>query len=362
VYDLTSGTPTVPVVILNNPDAAAHDNFGRRVAISGSRVVVAATGDDTGATDAGSTYVYDLNSSTPTVPAMTLNNPNPVASEFFGHAVAIDGPRIVVSAYQNDTGASNAGCAYVYDLGSGTPGVPMATLNNPTPEASDQFGLSVSISGTLVLVGAYMDDTGAINAGSAYLYDVGNSTPTVPVRTLENPSPAAGDLFGFSVAIDGGTAAIGSPYDDTTSPDEGSIYIYGPHPLDQDSDGLLDTWEELHWPGATALHGPLDDDDHDGLVNLLELAFGLNPNVPDAGALTPLTQEGGYLTMTLTKRPGAAYEVQSAGTLTPGQPDSFSATTTTVLLDDPTTLKVRDNTLTSTAPARFMRVQVTGAP
>ena len=131
---------------------------------------------------------------------------------------------------------------------------------------------------------------------------------------------------------------------------------------DTDDDALLDTWEELHWPGATVLHGPLDDDDHDGLVNLLELAFGLNPTVPDAGALTPLTQEGGYLTMTLTKQPGAAYEVQSAGTLTPGQPDSFSTTTTTVLLDDATTLKVRDNTLTGTATARFMRVQVTGAP
>jgi uncharacterized delta-60 repeat protein len=134
---------------------------------------------------------------------------------------------------------------------------------------------------------------------------------------------------------------------------------FGP---DADNDGLLNSWEELYWPGATALHGPLDDEDHDGLVNLLELAFGLNPTLPNAGALMPLTQEDGYLTMTITKQPGVAYEVQSAGTLTLGQPDSFSSSSTTVLINDATTLKVRDNTLFGTPPARFMRVQVAGAP
>ena len=35
------------------------------MAISGTRVVVGAHGDDTGASDAGSAYVYDLTSGTP---------------------------------------------------------------------------------------------------------------------------------------------------------------------------------------------------------------------------------------------------------------------------------------------------------
>jgi hypothetical protein len=33
-----------------------------------------------------------------------------------------------------------------------------------------------------------------------------------------------------------------------------------------------------------------------------------------------------------------------------------------VLINNPTTLKVRDNVLFSTPPARFMRVQLTAAP
>jgi hypothetical protein len=55
-------------------------------------------------------------------------------------------------------------------------------------------------------------------------------------------------------------------------------------------------------------------------------------------------------------------EVQSAGSLLPALPDSFSASTTTVLTNNATTLKVRDNFLIGTPPACFMRVKVTAVP
>ena len=130
---------------------------------------------------------------------------------------------------------------------------------------------------------------------------------------------------------------------------------------DADSDGLLDSWELTYWP-TTAGHSALDDFDHDGYVELLELALGLNPTQPNAGGLPAATNEGGYLTMTLTKQPGVTYEVQSAGTLLPALPDSFSAASTTVLTNDATTLKVRDNFLIGTPPNRFLRAKVTAAP
>ena len=50
------------------------------------------------------------------------------------------------------------------------------------------------------MVGADADDTGATDAGSAYVYDLSSATPTVPVATLNNPGPAASDKFGYSVA------------------------------------------------------------------------------------------------------------------------------------------------------------------
>ena len=104
------------------------------------------------------------------------------------------------------------------------------------------------------------------------------------------------------------------------------------------------------------------DDDGDGLVNLLEQAFGLNPAVPDAQGVPQPVNEGGWLTITITKHPGVTYAVQTAGTLAAGQPNSFDTATTTVLIDNATTLKVRDNVPFGTPPARFMRVVVAPAP
>jgi hypothetical protein len=130
---------------------------------------------------------------------------------------------------------------------------------------------------------------------------------------------------------------------------------------DSDNDGLLDSWELTYWP-TTTCHTALDDSDHDGYCELLELALGLNPTLPSVGGLPAAINEDGYLTMTITKQAGVTYEVQSAGSLLPALPDSFTASTTTVLTNDTTTLKVRDNFLIGTTPAHFLRVKVTAAP
>ena len=68
------------------------------------------------------------------------------------------------------------------------------------------------------------------------------------------------------------------------------------------------------------------------------------------------------MTITITKHAGIIYEVQTAATLVPGQPDSFSAASTTVLMNDATTLKVRDSIPMAGQPSRYMRVKVTAAP
>ena len=164
------------------------------------------------------------------MPVATLNNPSPAGNDYFGFSVAISSTRVVVGAVYDDTGATAAGNAYVYDLSSGTPTLPAVTLNNPSPAVSDWFGRSVAISGTRVVVGVMWDDTGADDSGSSYVYDLLSSTPTVPVATLANPNPGVNDQFGYSVAVDGSTIAIGSRYDDTVAYDKGYAYVFNAFP------------------------------------------------------------------------------------------------------------------------------------
>jgi hypothetical protein len=355
VYNLASGSPTIPIATLNNPSPASADRFGGSVAISGTRVVVGAY-NDTGLGKTGAAYVYDLASATPVVPVAILNNPNLGAYTSFGNSVSISGIRVVVAASQDDTGATDAGSVYVYDLASASPTVPMATLNNPSPAAGERFGYSTAISGTRVVVGALADSEGGDHAGSAYVYDLAGATPTVPVSLLKNPTPDAADQFGASVAIDGGLTAVGARKDDTVLFDKGFAYIFGP--ADADADGLRDVWEYFHF-GTTTGHSALDDADRDGRNELLELAFDHDPLVPDIGSAPLIVDEGGYLTLTLTKRPGVTFLAQSACLF---EETAFSEATTTVILDDATTLKVRDNFPISNGGQRFLRVKVTAYP
>ncbi len=227
VYDLARATLAVPVATLINPSPSQNDWFGFSVAVSGARVVIGAYGDGAGAFSAGSAYVYDLASAMPTLPVATLNNPSPAVSDQFGQSVAVSGTRVVVAAFWDDTGAADAGSVYVYDLTSAVPSIPVATFSNPNPVADDWFGSSVSVSGTRVVVGTRYDDTGAENAGIAYVYDLTHATPTVPVAVLYNPSPIAWDNFANSVAIDGATVAVGASGKDGVTLDQGAAYIFG---------------------------------------------------------------------------------------------------------------------------------------
>ena len=215
VYDVASSTPGVPILALASPTPAEKNFFGRSVAISGDRIVV---GMDRGGTNVpgtlgGAAYVYDLASATPSEPVATLSSPNSSWGDYFGYTVGISGTRVVVGAFDDDTGASNSGSAYVYDLGSATPEIPVTALNNPTPATQDQFGQVVAIAGVRVVIGAPGHDLITTNAGSAYLYDVAGAQPAIPVARLDpGPTPAFGEGFGGSVAISGTRVIVsGSP-------------------------------------------------------------------------------------------------------------------------------------------------------
>ncbi|MEY2407920.1 MAG: hypothetical protein QOF48_590 [Verrucomicrobiota bacterium] len=231
IYNLAGATPNVATLTITNPSPAAEDYFGHDVSIAGNRVVIGAFGDDSGATNAGSVYVYDLGTATPAVPVVTLTNPSPEVNDWFGSALAISGTRVVVGAYGDRNGGFYSGSAYVYDVAGGTPSVPILILTNPTPAAGDSFGDAVGISGSRITVGAQGDDAAMMDAGVVYLYDLDGATPNIPVATLTHPNPGKSDQLGSAVAIDGTTIVVGAPFVDGTTLDRGAAYVFGLQPV-----------------------------------------------------------------------------------------------------------------------------------
>jgi FG-GAP repeat len=92
----------------------------------------------------------------------------------------------------------------------------------PEPTLQGQYGKSVDVDGGVMIVGAPFDNELGVSAGAAYLVDLssGDQIRLVPAGV------GAGDQFGFSVAISGDYAIVGSPYDASFGFDSGAAYIF----------------------------------------------------------------------------------------------------------------------------------------
>ncbi|MGD9537147.1 MAG: hypothetical protein AB7P52_05260 [Alphaproteobacteria bacterium] len=216
VYDTADGSL---IATLNNPDPTAGDNFGFSVAVSGNVAVVGAYADDPGGVNsAGTAYVFNTNDGSLIA---TLDNPDPTAGDWFGYCVAVSGNIAAVGAPQDDPGGiSGAGTAYVFDASGGNL---VATLDNPAPLAGDAFGCGVAMSDAVAVVGANRDDAGAADAGTAYVFD---ATDGSLLATLGNPDPTTMDYFGLSVEVDGTIAAVGASQDDAGAVNAGTAYLF----------------------------------------------------------------------------------------------------------------------------------------
>jgi len=135
--------------------------------------------------------------------------------DWFGISVAISGNTAIVGAYWDDDGGNNSGSAYLFDV---TTGKQLIKLIADDAAEEDEFGRRVAISGKTAIVGANGDDAGRFS-GSAYLFDV---TTGKQLAKLTATDAAAYDSFGVSVAISGNTAIIGANGDD----DGGSAYLF----------------------------------------------------------------------------------------------------------------------------------------
>jgi FG-GAP repeat protein len=212
---------------LEASDAAAIDNFGSSVAISGETVVVGAFGDD-GAAGAGqgSAYVF-VRSGGVWSQQQKLEASDAGAFDQFGSSVAISGETVVVGAF-GDNGAAgfDQGSAYVFAR-SGEVWSQQQKLEASDAAVGELFGFSVAISGTTVVVGALFGDGAAgFDQGSAYVFTRSGEVWSQQQKLFASDA-AADDLFGFSVAISGETVVVSSLADTgAASFAQGSAYVF----------------------------------------------------------------------------------------------------------------------------------------
>jgi len=222
-----NGTEWETQATLKALNGASGDEFGYAVAISGNTIVVGAWNDNS----EGTVYVFERPvsgwSGNNVFEDAILHPTNPETDEYFGKSLDIDGDVIVVGAYGDN---SLRGSAYVYvkpDTGWENM-TQTAKLTSSVEQDGDDFGKSVSISGDVIVIGAYQDDYSSIsNCGSAYIYvkpATGWESTDAYDQKLTAYDKEAEDKFGRSVAIDGNTLVVGA-YGKNS--DAGVAYVYG---------------------------------------------------------------------------------------------------------------------------------------
>ncbi len=254
------------IVKLLPDDGAASDRFGRSVAIDGATAIVGAYLDNDNGSASGSAYLFDISDPASPIQIAKLLPDDGAVQDYFGVSVAISGTTAVVGAYQNDDNGSNSGSAYLFDTTSGRQ---IAKLLPDDGAAADRFGWSVTISGAIAIVGAWQDDDNGFNSGSAYVFDA--TTGRQIAKLLPNDG-ALNDQFGWSVAISGSTAIVAAVWDNDNGNSSGSAYhfdISDPANPVQIAKLLPDdgaACDQFGWSvavsGATAIVGALWDDDH----------------------------------------------------------------------------------------------------
>ena len=254
-------------------DGVDGDRFGRALAISEDEhtIVAGSKFNDTAAGEhAGSVYSFILTGS-------TWNETHVFASDAaafdnFGFSVAVSGNTLVVGAPADDTAAGvEAGSVYVF-VRDGVGWTEQAHLVASDAAAHDEFGRAVAVRGDVIVSGADLrPSTAGSQVGAVYLF-TRSGTQWTEESILSASDGSEFDAFGASVAISADQLLVGTGFETVESPDglsgggaigfwgNNSAYVYS---LDADLQITIDGSPNPVQAGATVTytlavtnHGP----------------------------------------------------------------------------------------------------------
>tara|TARA_R110002111_G_scaffold144910_2_gene211248 strand:+ start:60150 stop:84038 length:23889 start_codon:yes stop_codon:yes gene_type:complete len=207
--DLTDDTWEYQAILFA-PDGKSGDYFGSSVAIHGDTAVVgaklAATGDQS--SDTGAVYIYKRTGSVWTF-QQKIVAADSIDGDEFGSLVAIEGDTIVVRAAEAD---SEKGAVYIFNLSDELWSESAKFIDQSLPQWSSwtDFGSSLDINNSTIVIGSRNDGESAIGAGAVFIVTRENGTWSV-TQKLKPISTSLIRSFGSSVAIAGNTLVVGAP-------------------------------------------------------------------------------------------------------------------------------------------------------
>jgi hypothetical protein len=204
-------------------DGMANSYFGSAAALNGSAALIGADGDNN---FQGAAYLFS-NSNGSWSQGQKLTASDGLAGDEFGYRVALADDTLLVGAFTATVGGNaSQGAAYVFNQSNGT-WSESQKLTASDGGLFDNFGASVVLDGSTLVVGANGATVGGNAAqGAVYVFTESNGTWT-QTQKLTADDGAAFDNFGLSVALKGSTLLVGSPQAAIgANAAQGAIYVF----------------------------------------------------------------------------------------------------------------------------------------
>lgn len=214
-------------------DFQRGDHFGSSVAVSGDTAIVGAPFSSSSRGGSVHLYVRGDDYTWAKSP-IVLQAPEPIENGLFGRALDVDGSTLVVGDVvpyaTTEVGEEGyIGCVYVFVRGPDGNWVEEARLLADEPDMSDaSFGLAVALNDNVLVVGEPKGESLPLveRTGSVYIFERLAGEGWVQTTKLRPEDGSTGDNFGSSVDVSGSTVVVGAVRNDASGKDSGVAYAY----------------------------------------------------------------------------------------------------------------------------------------
>lgn len=223
---LCSAAPAgAQIIKLPHADTTAGNFFGVSVSLDGDRALVGASGENACGLNSGAAYLFERDTETNIWhEAARITAENCQEGHFFGRSLALSGDRAVIAASGEFFSQEAPNAAYVFERDTSGTWHEVATLLPDPGVTEGVFATSVSLDNDRVLVTTSGNPSEGDYAGAAYIYERSPEGFWRKVVRLTGSGSLKRGIFGGAGDLDGDRVVVAaSTYFDYNP---GSVYLF----------------------------------------------------------------------------------------------------------------------------------------
>lgn len=218
------------IVRLPFADSTSGNFFGVSVSIDGDRALVGASAENSCGINSGAAYVFERVDTTERWHQVArLQAADCQEGDFFGRSLALSGDRALVAAAESFHYAASSNAAYIFERNPETGAWHQTARLTADPAMTEgAFATSVDLDGNRALITTSGDPSNGRYGGAAYIFEFNPRTRGWDrVARVTGSGPPTSGIFGGNGSLDGDRFAVAASTYFAEKP--GSIYIFERH-------------------------------------------------------------------------------------------------------------------------------------